>query len=163
MARGDFSIIEPNANAVPNVRHPVASGTLKSINAGEPIKSNDPNVVIMVDGDGNTSQKFYGIAKSDSTDTTTAAGEVYAFIPLPNLIYAGKTKVSTAVNTRAKIDALHGKRVVFDLTGTAWTIDSAAANAATNGIIIIDGDPVANLIYFMVSPQITFLDNPTTA
>lgn len=163
MARGDIKIrtqVDP-AFAFKAV---VSSGGASTIKAGEPTKQTSVGaVVIMADGDGTTSQKFAGVAKTDSTDTASAAGEVYTWLPLPGYVYEAKAKSSAAVDTQAEIDALFGKRVVFDLTSSTWTIDTAAANAATNGVSIVGGDVVARTVYFVIAPQITLFDNPTTA
>lgn len=163
MARSDFKVIWPTQSPFA-IRRIVAAGGAQTINAGEPTKEGSSGAVaIMVDGDGTTSQKFSGIAKSDSTDTASAAGEVYTYVPFPGMMYVGKAKTAANADTQAEIDALMGKRVVFDLTSTAWTVDTAAANAATNGVVILGGDYQKSTIYFAVSPQCTLLDNPTTA
>lgn len=154
----------PNESRPFCVRRITGSGTAVSIKAGEPTKSGAAGIVaIMVDGDGTTSQKFTGVARSDSTDTAAAAGEVYVFVPFPGLVYAAKAKSTTAADTLAEIDALMDKRVVFDLTAGAWTIDTAASNATTNGVVIVGGEYQTSTIFFAVSPQVTNLDNPTTA
>lgn len=163
MALNDIRVHWPTQSPFA-VRRIVASGAAATINGGEPTKSGAAGVVaIMVDGDGSTSQKFAGIAKSTSTDTASAAGEVYTYLPFPGMVYRGKAKSATAANTQALIDALMDKRVVFDLTGTAWTVDSAAANATTNGLVIVGGEFQSNTLFFAVSPQVTIFDNPTTA
>lgn len=142
----------------------VASGTTGSIDSGAPTKEGSSGAVaIMVDADGTTSQKFAGIAKNTSTETASVAGRVDVYMPFPAIIYSGFAKTSTLANTQALIDALTGKRVVFDLTSTDWTIDTAAANAATNGVVIVGGNYQTSVIYFMISPQISSFDNPTTA
>lgn len=163
MAVGDFKIKNPNGLLFAENRL-IASGVAASINNGEPIKEGTGgNVVIMVDGDGTTSQNFAGIAKTVSTDTASAAGAVLAWRPLPNITYAGQPKTATNANTQALIDALMYKRVVFDLTGTAWTIDTGASNAATNGVIIVGGDFRTSTVYFAIGVNITKWGNPTTA
>lgn len=144
----------------------VPSGVVKSINAGEPTKSVDAaaaspylgTVAIMVDGDGSTAQRFTGIAKSDSSDTASAAGVVQTYLPFPGLIYKAKAKTASNANTDALIDALKGKRVVFDLTGTAWTIDTAAADAVANAVVIVGGDKDVQEVFFVYAPHATFLD-----
>lgn len=142
----------------------VASGGANTIHAGEPTKQTTVGeAAIMVDGDGSTSQKFTGIAKSESTDTVAAAGAVLLWLPLPGIIYSAKAKSATAADTQAEVNALFGKRVVFDLTASVWTIDTAAANAATNGVVIVGGEYQTNTVYFIMSPQVTMFDNPTTA
>lgn len=141
----------------------VASGVAGSINAGEPTKKGTSGAVaIMVDGDGTTSQVFTGISKSDSTDTVAAAGAVTLWLPLPGIIYSAKAKSTTAAITQALIDALMDKRVVFDLTGTSWTIDSAAADSTANGLLIVGGDSRKNTLDFIMRPSVTTLNNVTT-
>lgn len=141
------------------VRRSVASGAVGSIDRGAPAKEGSGGAVaIMVDGDGTTSQRFSGIAKSVSTDTASVAGAVELYLPVPSLVYVGKPKVVGAADTQTEIDALGGKRVVFDLTTGDWTIDSAAVDGATNGIVIIGGSIADDALYFLVSPTCTVIE-----
>lgn len=140
----------------------VASGAVGSINNGEPTKQGTAGAVaIMVDADGTTSQVFTGIAKSVSTDTASAAGTVSVWLPLPGIIYSGKAKSAAAADTQAEIDALAGKRVVFDLTSTTWTVDTAAGDATTNGLLIVGGTFQTSEIFFIVRGNVAW-NNPTT-
>lgn len=160
-----ISFFDPDG-PVPTMRWLVAAGAAATINPGTPIKFSSAGAVVpMVDADGSTSQRFAGIAKGTSTDTAAAAGVVYAFIPLPGIIYASGAKDATAVNTQAKIDALKGKRVVFDLTGTVgpgltgqWTVDTAASDSATNCVVIIGGEYQTSTVYFMYSYSGTVME-----
>ncbi len=134
----------------------VASGGVATIQAGTPTKGADAAaaswtgaVLPMVDGDGTTSQRFTGIAKNTSTDTAAAAGNVTLWLPLPGYVYAAKTKLASDANTAAKITALYGKRVVFDLTSSLWTVDSGATDAVANNVVIIGGDYQTQTIWFM--------------
>lgn len=134
----------------------VASGGVSTIASSIPTKGADATagswtgaVVPMVDGDGTTSQRFTGIAKSDSTDTATVAGSVTLWLPLPGYVYAAKAKTASTANTDTLIQALFGKRVVFDLTSSLWTVDAAAADAAANMVTIIGGDSQTATLYFM--------------
>lgn len=144
---------------VPTMKWLVASGAAATINPGTPVKFNSAGAVIpMVDGDGTTSQRFAGLAKTTSTDTAAAAGVVYTFLPLPGIIYTGQALLASAADTQAEIDALLAKRVVFDVTGTVgpgqtgkWTIDTAAGDGATNCVVIVGGDYTTSTIYFMYS------------
>lgn len=137
----------------------VASGGATTILAGEPTKFNTAGAVsIMADGDGTTSQRFTGIAKSDSTDTAAAAGVVQVWLPFPGLIYSCAAKTASTADTAAEIDALFGKRVVFDLTSTTWSIDAAAADGATNGIVIVGGEYQTSTLWFVVSPTCTVFE-----
>ncbi len=160
---GDIKVRYPE-QAVFTVTRAVPSGTAVSINAGEPTKAVDAaaaspylgTIAIMVDGDGTTAQRFTGVSKNASTDTVAAAGEVDTIMPLPGVLYEAKTKASTSSDTQAEIRALQGKRVVFDLTASVWTVDAAAADAVANCVVIVDGDFRSNSVFFVVSR--TFLD-----
>lgn len=130
----------------------VAAGAVTTILAGEPTKAGTSGAVVpMVDGDGTTSQRFTGVAKSDSSDTVAAAGVVQTWLPLPGVIYSCKAKSAAAADTQAEIDALYYKRVVFDLTSGVWTIDTAAADSATNCVVITGGEYQTSTIFFAVS------------
>jgi hypothetical protein len=111
----------------------------------------------MADGEGTTSQRFAGIAKSDSTETTSAAGEVVTWMPLPGIIYSGKALLSTTADTAAEVKALHGKRVVFDLTGSAWTVDAAASDAVAKCVVNVGGDYRTTELYFVYAFKGTYL------
>lgn len=144
----------------------VPAGAVGTIAAGSPTKTVDAaaaspylgTTAAMVDGDGTTSQRFTGIAKSDSSDTVAAAGLVELWLPLPGIIYACSAKTASLANTQALVDALRGKRVVFDLTSSVWTIDTAAADAVANQVVIISGEYQTSTIYFVYASHGTVLD-----
>lgn len=133
----------------------VTSGAVGTIAPGSPTKGADATgaswtgaVIPMASGDGTTSQRFTGIAKNTSSDTVAANGYVYAWTPLPGLVYAGFAQVSTNANTAALVQALFGKRVTFTLASSAWTINTAASDAAANMVTIVGGDFNKSLIYW---------------
>lgn len=144
----------------------VTSGAVGTIAAGTPTQPIDAaaaspylgTAIPMVDGDGNTTERFAGIAKSDSTETATVAGSVEIWLPFPGIIYSGKAKTFSTVNTQAEVDALSGKRVLFDLTASVWTIDAAAADAVANCVVIISGDYTSGVLDFAYSSKGTVLD-----
>lgn len=144
----------------------VASGGVGTIAMGTPTQAADAaaaspylgTTIPMTDGNGTTSQRFTGIAKSDSTDTASAAGSVEVWLPLPGIIYAAKAKTASTADTQAEVDALSGKRVVFDLTSTTWSIDAAAADAVANCVVIIGGDYRTQTLNFHYSSKGTVLD-----
>ncbi len=163
--RGDISIYRGVPNLFSTVAD-VASGTSASISAGEPTTpagatgSVTGTVALSADGSPTTvgtatNVHFAGLAKSDSTETASAAGTVVLWAPMPGILYAAKAKSAAAVDTEAEIRALLNKRVVLDLTSTVWTVDTAATDAITNGVIIFGGDPAANLVYFAISSNVT--------
>jgi hypothetical protein len=117
--------------------------------AGTPTKLGSTGYVgPMVDADGTNGIQFTGIAKSDSTETTSVDGRVEVYLPLPGLIYAGAAKTAANADTQAEIDALYCKRVIFDLTSDVWTVDTGASDASTNCLIIVGGDYNTSTIYF---------------
>lgn len=133
----------------------VAAGGVATIQAGTPTKGTDATaaswtgaVIPMVDGDGTTSQRFTGIAKNNSSDTASVAGVVTLWMPLPGYVYASKAKTASTANTAALVNGLFGKRVVFDLTSSLWSVDAAAADAAANMLVIIGGDYQTQTLYF---------------
>lgn len=100
---------------------------------------------------------FIGIAQSASTHTASADGTVVVYVPVPGIVYRAKAKSAAAADTQTEIDALNNKRVVFDLTSSSYTVDTAAADGATNGIMIVGGDPNGSFIDFIVSTRATNL------
>lgn len=144
----------------------VAAGAVGTIAAGTPTQPIDAaaaspylgTAIPMVDGDGNTTERFAGIAKSDSNDTVAAAGSVEIWLPFPGIIYSGKAKTASTADTQAEVDALSGKRVLFDLTGSTWSIDAAAADAVANCVVIISGDYRTQVLDWVYSSKGTVLD-----
>jgi len=145
----------------------VVSGTAASIARGTPTKSDDLDTAvngscaIMVDGDGSTAQRFTGLAKSVSNETASAAGTVDIWVPVPGVLYRGFAKSSTAADTWSEVRALTGKRVVFDLTSSDWTVDTAAADALANCVVIVSGIPTNSEVLFFYAPKGTMLDSST--
>jgi len=162
MSRGDIKLHSASEDQF-SVKALVAAGTAQSINAGEPTLLSPSTgttnglVKIAADGDptGADGHKFAGLAKSDSSDTVAAAGTVDIWLPMPGTVYKGKALVATAATSMAKIDALKFARVIFDLTATAWTVDTAATDAVTNGLVIIGGDYRKNEVHFLIIPTVT--------
>lgn len=180
MARNDFKLITPSSQCV-SQKWLLAAGAQGSTGGGgyrgEPFvsylatASQTGIVKVALDGAGvigttaATNGRFVGIAKSDSTQTASVAGVVYTWLPLAHLVYSGRPKVSGAANTAAKIDALRGAAVVFDLsavTSGTYTIDSAATDAAVNAIVIVDGDPASDTLYWVVKPTWSVVGNVST-
>ena len=146
----------------------VASGGAATIAPGTPAKivTADGSVagatIPMVDADGIvTGQRFTGLAKSLSTDTASAAGIVDTWCPVPGILYRGFAKSAAAADTQAEINALMGKKVIFDLTAGDWTVDTAATDALVNCVVIQGGIPQASEILFYYSPKGTILDTST--
>ena len=163
MARNDIKLHNPSQDQF-STRAIVASGAAQSINAGEPTIGADATaaswtgaVKIAATGDPTTASghRFTGIAKSDSTDTVAAAGYVEVWVPDATTVYSAKAKTASLANTQALIDGLKFKRVTFDLTSSKWTLDTATADAATKGCVILGGDYGTSTIYFLIVPSVS--------
>lgn len=146
----------------------VASGAAATIAPGTPAKCTTADgsvagaVIPMVDGDGIvTGERFVGLAKNTSSDTASAAGVVDTWAPVPGILYRGKPKVAGSVDTQAEINALAGKKVLFDLTSSDWTIDTAATDALVNCVVICGGTPNGDEVCFYYSPKGTIFDTST--
>lgn len=155
-----FTVQHPNDNIF-SYKRLVASGTAASIDRGAPTKEGSSGAVaVMADGEGTTSERFAGIAKSVSDETAAANGSVEVILPLPGLVYVGSPKVAGAADTEAEIQAISGKRIVLDLTSTDWTVDTAAADGIGNAVVIVGGSPNDDLVYFVVThTTLNFFEN----
>lgn len=149
-------------------RYVVASGGSATIARQTPTKCVTADgsvagaVVPMVDADGLvTAERFTGLAKDVSTDTASANGTVNVWAPVPGLVYRGFAKSATAFDTQSEIDALMGKKVLFDLTSGDWTVDTAATDALVNCVVIAGGIPSASEVLFVYSPKGTIFDTST--
>lgn len=167
MAAGDISIYRAGSGLFTTTAS-VASGTTASIDSGTPTTPTGATgsvtgaVALSADGSPTTvgtatNVHFSGLAKSTSTETTSVAGLVTLWAPMPGILYAAQAKSAAAVDTAAEIIALNNKRVVLDLTAAKWTVDTAATDAITNGVIIAGGEPASNLVFFYISPMVTVM------
>lgn len=161
-----FSVVGQNAAINDTTNWLVASGGVATIQPGTPVKGVDAaaaspwlgTVIPMVDGDGTTSQRFIGIAKNASTDTASAAGAVAVINPLPGILYKGFALLGSTADTAAEVQALNGKRVVFDLTTGNWTVDAAATDAVVNNVVIAGGDFQTQTLYFWYAAKGTWIN-----
>lgn len=146
--------------AMPEARPFAVAAGATTINLGEPAKMTAfPYVVPSADAEPvTTTPTFWGIAASTSTQTASADGVVYITPAVVGLIYRAKAKSATAADTQAEIDALVGKRVVLDLTTGSYTVDTAAADAATNGVVIVGGDPNGSFIDFEIKSATNYFN-----
>lgn len=147
----------------------VASGAVGTIVTGTPAKCVTADgsvagvVVPMVDGDGIvTAERFVGICKRTSTDTAAANGTVDTWAPVPGILYRGSPLVAGSCNTQAKLNALSGKKVIFDLTSSNWTVDTAASDALVNCLIICGGIPANDEVNFVYASKGTIFNSATS-
>ncbi len=169
MSTGDIYVKDPGGlNSIPvqrwQVRGTTAGGTAGyAINPGEPVKvaaAGSIYALAITDGEGviGTSVSEIGLA-TKAFAIAAADGFVDVQLFMPNVVYAGHAKSSTAANTTAKILALQGKRVIWDLTSGVYTVDTAAADNANNALLIVGGDPTSNTVYFLIRSNITLVGN----
>lgn len=146
MALGDLTVKEQNVFAGAGARlYNVASGT--PIYAGEPVQVrtlSTPTVVQpALDNFPDASAHFgVGVAATSSTNTTSAAGEVWVTPINSALDYLITPSDTTAWDTQAEYNALVGARVVIDnsvtvtATPTSGTYTLLASDSANNGCVV---------------------------
>lgn len=162
MARHDVRIIDSGGHdVVPSRNYLTASGST-AILSGEPTVlttiGTSRYVALLTDALPVIGTDFFaGIAAKDGSHTSSADGSVDVYLPLAGVVYQAKAKSAAAADTDAEINALRHKRVPFDLTSSSFTVDTAAADATTNGLIIVGGDSSSSLISFIVSIRATIL------
>lgn len=162
MALNDIKVLDvAGHNVLPTRTYQVTSGTTSSIKAGEPVImttiGTSQYAKLAVDADPTIGTDYLlGIAAGASTETASAAGTVEVFLPLPGVVYRAKAKSAAAADTASEIAALANKRTIFDLTSSVFTIDTAAADGATNGLILTGtGNPANSEVDFMISMRAT--------
>ncbi len=172
MNTGDVRIQDCPYPSLPTIQLNTKAGNT-ALNSGEVVKldiggSGIQYAKLIADGDGSQAQIIAGIVKGgpnkNAADSVTAAadGLVDVYIPLPGVIYAAKANAGFA-NTTAKILALLGKRVKFDVTAGVITVDSNGdADNVANGVRIVGGNPATNELYFQLSACVTYIGNDIT-
>ena len=109
------------------------SSVTATMKPGEPVKvagTGTNFVAPLATGDPEVgTDEFVGIVFSESTETSSADGEVYVRTVIPVVsVIRGKATTSTNVDTEAELNGLIGDWVAFDVT----------ASSGTNGIFTID-------------------------
>lgn len=155
MSRHDISVKDQGGLNVIPTRVCQTEANATNILAGEPViikSAGSPFVIPMGDATPviGTTVEMVGIAKSDSTHTASADGTVEVYIPTPSVVFAIKAKSAAAADTLAEIKALENDCLLFDLTSSVYTIDTAAGHVATGGLEIVGGDHEKSLLYFKV-------------
>lgn len=163
MALNDVKIYDvAGLTAVPTLTF-LGEAAATVINAGEPCKAKvggSKYAIPLADAEPiiGTTTAVFGIAQSTSTQTASADGSLSVYMPINGVQYSAKAKSAAAVDTEAEILALIGKRSVFDLTASVYTIDTAAADGATNGLVITGGSFLTGDVYFLIRSSGTILN-----
>lgn len=158
MSLGDIQIVKTGGlTNVPTYKYRVQAGAT-TINAGEPVKiatAGAAYVVRSADAEPVTgTPTFVGIAATTSTQTASADGVVEVYRPVQGVVFRAAAKVKTAIDTDAEVLTILNNRTVFDLTGSVYTLDESAADAGTNGLIVVDADPVKGTVDFEVRASV---------
>jgi cytoskeletal protein RodZ len=148
MAQGDLTVLESS------VTQGGRGGRLYNVAAGTPIYAGEPvqiravgNVVVepnltstpIVSVSAGVEGLFVGVASTNSTNTTTAAGTVLVQPTNSAITYLANPAAPTSWDTQAEYDALVGKRVLLQnsvsvtATPTSGTYTILAADSANNG------------------------------
>lgn len=153
MAAGDFTVLEPtNVGGRGGRLYNVASGT--PILAGEPVQHKTVGDVTVIPGRSSTpvvglsgvEGLFCGIATTNSTNSTTAAGTVYVLPANSGVTYLCAPAVAASWDTQAEYDALVGKRVLvqngaenlaYVANSNAGTYSILASDSANNGVVVM--------------------------
>ena len=150
MALADVSLVKQAGLMLPSTIKCQVQAGATNIKAGEPVKASSTYVIPSADAEPVTSAPtFVGIAMTTSTETASVDGIVDVLPPLAGVVFEASAKSSTAANTDAKIAALVGSLVLFDLTSGSYTVDTAATNSA-NGLRIVGGDSSKNKVHFVI-------------
>lgn len=163
MAFNDIRLADGDGGTQVPTRVWQAEAAATAMLAGEPVKAKvagSKYAIPLADAEPviGTTTAVIGICKSASTQTASADGVVEVFEPNEGVLYSARAKSAAAADTQAEIDALVGKRVVLDLTAGVYTVDTAAADAATNGILIMGGDFTHSTIFFFIRSSGTILN-----
>ena len=164
MSVGDFFVKDTPYSALPvQTWQYAASSTLA--NPGEVVKvssaAGSKYAIVISDGDGviGTTVATIGLVTKASTQTSTVNGSVDVQLFLPGVVYAGKPKTATDINTAAKIDALKGKRVKWAVVSGAIQVDCSTADSANNALLIVGGSLSEGTVFFIVRAGITLWGN----
>lgn len=169
MSKADISIRETGGlNYIPTDRWVVATGTTGTIEAGEPCKQNasaDENVVVLADEDLTiaTDQPMAGMSATDSTETTSAAGYVNLYVPLPSIKWEIKADVAASADTQAEIDAFIGNLLLIDVTTSKFTMSLTDGNSQTAAFSITGGNPSRSTVFFRIRPDACSFGRATVA
>lgn len=96
-----------------------------------------------------------GIAKSQSTETSTVNGEVEVYVPLPGVVYKCAAHTSGNLAEGILLDT-----VTFDLTGTTYTInENELSDENVHGLRILDYNSDTGDVYFEFKTGVTLLND----
>lgn len=159
MSKGDVSIVG-GASASAVLPFPVDDRTTSSqtatIKPGEPVTMDNENFVEIVANGGpvHTDGLLVGLAHNESTETSSAEGEVDVEVVVPFItLLRAKATTASNVNTAAKFKLLRFDSVAFDNTSNVITIDEDEGDDPNvHGLVMVEADINKGTIDFYVKP-----------
>jgi hypothetical protein len=137
MATGNILIHKDSPFGSIGAKKCLVAAAATAIYPGDPVirTLGDPTVTIMATNMPTVgTDSVVGIATTTSTQTASAAGEVWVQPLVPGTIYKIAPTVAATWDTQTEYDLLVGDRVLIDLTGGVYTI--LAADGSTYGCVI---------------------------
>ncbi len=155
MAKNDIKIIN-QSDAMSGVirtykvEDRTTSSAAATIKPGEPVKVGGTGtnfVLLCATAEPTNAAPMLGIAVSESTETSSADGEVQVFVPTP-----GVAVMRAAAHTGANLaDGILNDTVTFDLTSTVFTVnEDEGTDPNVHGLEIIGYDADADTVDFVL-------------
>lgn len=145
MAKNDLQIVKGGGEVIQQLVEDRTTSSDTQLFAGEPVKKAGTGtnfVQHVATGEPTNAAPMYGITVDDSTETSTADGNVNTQLLIPGrTILRGKATTAANIDTQAKLDALINDAVTLDLTSTTFTIDeNEGDDPDVHGLIIVGGN-----------------------
>jgi hypothetical protein len=160
MAKGDVKIVDTGGrDTIPTKTFKVQDQTTSSgstIYPGDPVKISGAEggnyVIQLADGDPEIGTDIVvGIAASESTETSSADGEVEVYLALPGMVYRCDANTGSNLASGILYDT-----VTFDLSGTTFTVDEdEGSDEDVHGLRIVDYDEDNDTVDFIIKDNAT--------
>lgn len=162
MAKADVQVVGGAAvsNVLPFVTDDrTTSSQTETIKPGEPVQMDNENFVEIVatGGPSQTAGLLVGIATTESTETSSAEGEVEAQIVVPFItLMRAKATTPANVDTVAKFKLLRQDAVCFTNASNVITINEDEGDDPNeHGLVMVGVDIAKGLIDFYAKPLAT--------
>ena len=157
MAKNDIQIIRGGGQTL---EFPVEDRTTSSdtvLFGGEPVKKggtggNFATHLATAEPTNASGTIMLGVTIDGSTETSTVDGIVNIQLLIPGKsVLRTKATDPTAINTDAKILAITGDAIDYDLSGITFTIDeNSGDDPNVKGLLVIGGDPVTGTLDYVI-------------
>jgi hypothetical protein len=144
-----------------NAEDLTAASLTVSMKPGEVVKRGGTGgnfVVPVLDGDGEQGTDILvGVVTKESTETATVDGVVEVNLIGPGTMLEGKATTAANIDTAAKLLAIQGDYVAFDVTALAQTIDEDEGDDPNvHALFIVNGDIVKGTLRVLVASAMLF-------